>query len=73
MECKRERNISSCGCSYNSCSRKGVCCECIRYHKKNNELPGCLFPPEAERMYDRSVEFFIKVWAEKLGYKLVKG
>jgi hypothetical protein len=24
------------------------------------EIPGCLFPPDAERTYDRSVENFIR-------------
>ncbi|NHI93926.1 MAG: hypothetical protein EAX96_15665 [Candidatus Lokiarchaeota archaeon] len=59
-ECNIEKNIKNCGCSYPSCSRKGKCCECIAYHKKNREIPGCLFPPNAEKTYDRSIEYFIK-------------
>ena len=72
MECRREENLKDCGCTYIPCSRKGICCACIRYHRQKGELPGCLFPPEAERTYDRSIEFFLKVWAERLGYRLVK-
>jgi hypothetical protein len=52
-------NLKDCGCTYPSCDKKGKCCECIRYHRERNELPGCLFPPEVERTYDRSVERFL--------------
>jgi len=48
-----------CTCTYEPCSRKGICCECIAYHRRNDELPGCLFPPEVERTYDRSIHNFI--------------
>ncbi len=60
MECTVDRNRRSCTCTYEPCSRKGKCCECIAYHRRNGELPGCLFPPEAERSYDRSIACFIK-------------
>ncbi len=60
MNCKKESNFKSCNCSYPSCSRKGICCECISYHKKNNELPACYFPKELEKTYDRSIENFLK-------------
>lgn len=43
-------------------SRKGKCCECIAYHRNMGELPGCLFPPEVERTYDRSIEKFIETY-----------
>jgi len=62
----KEKNLKNCGCTYTSCERRGVCCECLRYHWSRGELPGCLFPPEAEKTYDRSLEYFIKVWSEKL-------
>jgi hypothetical protein len=26
------------------------------------ELPGCLFPPEVERTYDRSIDKFIETY-----------
>ena len=30
---------------------------------------GCLFPADAERTYDRTLEYFIDVWSKKLGKK----
>ncbi|HIP93618.1 MAG TPA: hypothetical protein EYH39_04340 [Desulfurobacteriaceae bacterium] len=72
MRCKKEENLKFCTCSYQYCNKKGICCECIKYHRENNEIPACLFPSEAEKTYDRSLEFFLKVWAQKLGYKLVR-
>ena len=59
MECKQEKNKAKCTCTYEPCSRKGICCECIAYHLKYDELPGCLFPPEVERTYDRSIRRFV--------------
>ncbi|MGB9823770.1 MAG: DUF6485 family protein [Candidatus Hydrothermia bacterium] len=63
MECKKEFNLNKrCTCSYPVCSRKGICCDCIAYHRSQGELPACYFPPEAERTYDRSIEYFIEVY-----------
>lgn len=59
MECKKSTNLNDCPCSYPSCPRKGVCCECIKFHRSMNELPACYFSSEAEKSYDRSVEKFI--------------
>ncbi|KPL24032.1 MAG: hypothetical protein AMJ93_03315 [Anaerolineae bacterium SM23_84] len=59
MECKQEKNKVACTCSYEPCARKGICCECIDYHWRHGELPGCLFPPQVERTYDRSLARFI--------------
>ncbi len=61
MDCKKDVNLAHCTCTYSPCPRKGLCCECIAYHRRNNELPGCLFPPEAERTYDRSIRNFIAI------------
>lgn len=61
MECKKERNLTNCNCSYGSCSRKGVCCDCLQYHLRNREVPGCFFPNSAERTYDRSFEHFARL------------
>lgn len=65
MDCKREKNAANCSCTYEPCSRKGVCCDCVAYHRANRELPGCYFTPEAERGYDRSIANFIRA-AEKI-------
>lgn len=65
MDCKKEKNLVNCTCSYDPCSRKGICCECIEYHVKKRQLPGCCFPKDAERTYNRSFEHFAKLVAEK--------
>ena len=57
--CASEDNKDNCACTYMSCSRRGICCECIRNHWEARELPGCLFPPEIEATYDRSLKTFI--------------
>ena len=66
MECKVEENLARCTCTYEPCAKKGKCCECILYHWSRRELPGCLFPPEVERTYDRSQKRFIETWRERL-------
>ncbi|MCK4642933.1 hypothetical protein KAU32_04785 [bacterium] len=60
MECDLERNLKDCNCTY-SCSKKGKCCECIRYHRERGELPGCYFPDEVERTWDRSIARFVSL------------
>jgi hypothetical protein len=59
MECNLKANRQRCNCTYEPCSRKGKCCECIAYHRANDELPACYFTSEVERTYDRSVARFI--------------
>jgi hypothetical protein len=51
MECQLEINKAKCNCTYEPCSRKGRCCECLAYHLESDELPACVFPPEVERTY----------------------
>jgi hypothetical protein len=60
MDCNKSKNLSACACTYEPCPRKGVCCECVAYHKRNGEVPGCLFSKTGETSYDRSVRAFIK-------------
>ncbi|MEI8389231.1 MAG: DUF6485 family protein [bacterium] len=59
MECKTAKNIQNCTCSYDGCSRKGICCECVAYHRSKQEIPGCFFPLDAEKSWDRSVKNFV--------------
>jgi hypothetical protein len=59
-ECKISNNKAKCNCTYEPCSRKGVCCECLTYHREAGELPACYFPPAVERTYDRSIRRFIE-------------
>jgi len=54
-------NKDKCNCSYEPCSRKGKCCECLHYHWGMRQLPACLFPDDVEKTYDRSLETFIKI------------
>lgn len=65
MDCTSQKNAASCTCTYEPCSRKGRCCECIAYHRRNSELPGCLFPAEVERTYDRSAEAFVEAFLKR--------
>jgi hypothetical protein len=62
MDCQKTTNAENCACTYTACQRRGVCCECIRYHLASKQLPGCCFPPEAEKTYDRSFKAFAKAW-----------
>ena len=60
VECNQDERKDICTCSY-SCSRRGKCCECIQYHLKRNELPGCVFAKiskDAEATYNRSFTYF---------------
>ena len=60
MDCNVTKNMKGCTCTYEPCSRKGKCCECIQYHRRARELPACFFPNDVERTYDRSIERFIR-------------
>jgi len=33
---------TTCTCTY-PCSRHGKCCECVAYHRRSGEVPGCFF------------------------------
>lgn len=61
MDCKKDKNLAKCNCSYTPCPRKGVCCECIQYHLSMRELPACCFPDEIEKTFDRSFEKFAQL------------
>ncbi|MBF0619732.1 MAG: hypothetical protein HQL19_06140 [Candidatus Omnitrophica bacterium] len=60
MECMKEKNMARCTCTYEGCSRKGLCCECVQYHRAKGGLPGCFFSKEGELTYDRSFSNFMK-------------
>jgi hypothetical protein len=55
-----EANLEACNCTYEPCGRKGVCCECIAYHRRAGELPACYFSEAGERTYDRSIAAFMR-------------
>lgn len=59
MECKKEQNLKDCTCTYTACSKRGMCCDCVTSHRMRGEIPGCFFPPEGEKTYDRSIRNFV--------------
>ncbi|MCD4784353.1 MAG: DUF6485 family protein [Candidatus Eremiobacteraeota bacterium] len=61
MDCKTNINKKRCNCTYEPCPRKGICCDCIAYHLRMNELPACCFPDDVEKTYDRSFRKFIEI------------
>ncbi len=64
-----EENLKYCTCTYEPCGKKGLCCQCIAYHRKLGEIPGCLFPKDVEKTYDRSIKAFVKVHAGGANYE----
>jgi len=61
MNCQNKKeNLARCNCTYEPCPRKGICCQCLQYHRSHNELPACYFSPELERTFDRSIINFLK-------------
>ena len=50
-------NLADCSCTYD-CEKKGLCCQCVAYHRKLRQIPGCFFTPQGERTYDRSYASF---------------
>ncbi len=52
-------NQHPCACTY-SCEKRHKCCECVAYHRKMNQIPGCFFSKEGEKTYDRSIQALIK-------------
>ena len=59
-ECSSKNNLDGCNCTYEPCPRKGICCECVEYHRSSNELPACFFSAADEKTYDRSYARFAK-------------
>ncbi len=65
IECKKEKNLELCNCTYEPCGRKGTCCDCLKFHLRMRELPACCFDKDAERAYDRSFEHFARLVTER--------
>lgn len=65
MECKKSENKKNCNCTY-PCEKKGVCCECLKSHLQNRELPACCFPENIEKTYNRSFEKFAELVSQKI-------
>jgi hypothetical protein len=58
MDCHVTENLERCTCTAVSCARRGQCCDCLAHHIAKDELPACVFPPEIESTYDRSMRRF---------------
>jgi len=65
MDCSKEKNLKKCSCTYEPCSRKGACCECLSYHLDKRQLPACCFTKEAEKTYNRSFEHFTELVSQR--------
>ena len=65
QECKVEENKKRCNCTYDPCDKKGICCKCIVYHRRNGEFPGCFFPDDIEKTYNRSIEKFVEIYQKR--------
>lgn len=59
------KNLANCNCTYEACSKRGNCCECVAFHRKSNQIPACFFNAEEEATYDRSIDNFIKMYNKK--------
>ncbi|MBI4645833.1 MAG: hypothetical protein HY738_04330 [Bacteroidia bacterium] len=66
-ECSEKSNRAKCNCSY-PCSKKGICCECLHYHRSNGQLPACYFPDDIEKTYDRSIGNFVRLYQQRGGW-----
>jgi len=59
MECTQAENRDHCNCTY-PCERRGKCCDCVTYHRKRGEVPGCYFSARDEATYDRSIAYYVE-------------
>ena len=65
MSCDNlDANAERCTCTALTCSRRGKCCECLAAHLSKQQLPGCCFPADVEKTYDRSFAAFIKAYSK---------
>lgn len=47
---------AGCRCTYTpACSKRGNCCKCVAYHRERGEATACMFTPDGEKSYDRSL------------------
>lgn len=48
--CNIDKNNSNCNCTYEPCPRKGICCDCLRYHQKMDEVPACFSQMKSKKL-----------------------
>ena len=63
--CDQDKNMKECNCTYEPCPRKGICCDCMTYHRRMGQLPACYFPDDVERSFDRSIDKFVKTYQSR--------
>ncbi len=63
--CPTEKNTKMCNCTYDPCPRKGLCCDCMAYHRAKGQLPACYFPDDVEKTFDRSVAKFVETYQSR--------
>ena len=56
-------NQQNCPCTSN-CSYVGKCCECVAYHRKNDQLPACYFAQEGAKG-DMGLEAFYQLYQQR--------
>lgn len=54
----QERNKKECTCTAD-CEKRGLCCECVAYHRSMGQIPGCFFSKKGEAQWDRSAQCFM--------------
>lgn len=62
----KDRNLQNCTCTYTACGTRGVCCDCVQKHLAQQQIPGCFFPADAEKTYDRSFKKFVETYRHLL-------
>ena len=55
----KQKNLEHCTCTY-LCDKRGLCCECVAYHRSKGQIPGCFFSKNGEATYDRSVAALVR-------------
>ncbi|WP_372807777.1 DUF6485 family protein [Pontiella sp.] len=55
----KEENLKHCTCTYD-CAKRGMCCECVAYHRAQGAIPGCFFTKAGEATWNRSAANFCK-------------
>ena len=54
-------NTINCTCTYTSCSRHGKCCECVAYHRRSGEVPGCFFSKIGEKTITGQLKIYTMI------------
>ena len=39
---RQQENRKRCNCGSTDCSRHGLCCQCVAYHREKGGRPACL-------------------------------